>query len=111
MKLTTVATALVLGLVLASCNENEQPKPAARRNTLLDSIKQGQVTYSSNVANGSATPGNAIPGRQEVNIPGANLMPTPPAAPSHGKRQRSQRISRTRPPAASPRLRPPRPAP
>jgi hypothetical protein len=81
MKMTTVAAALVLGLGLASCNENEQPKasttpPPTRQSELMNALKNGQTTYSSNVS----APQSTIAPRREVNLPGAAAMPVAPAA-------------------------------
>ena len=74
-KLTGVATVLTLGLGLASCNENEKPQgnPPTRQSSLLQSLQQGQVTYSNNVG----TPGAPAPmtGPRTFTMPGADLTP------------------------------------
>ena len=45
--LAGIATVLILGLGLASCNENEKPQPPAAQQPrgFLQSLQQGQVTY------------------------------------------------------------------
>src|SRR5439155_5570785 len=72
MKITPVGSVLVLGLALASCNENQPAKTEApvRQNNLLSALQNGAVTYSPNV-----TAEQQMPGRREVNLPGAALMP------------------------------------
>ena len=78
MKLTTVATVLLLGVSLVSCNENEKPKADTQpRGKFLDSLQQGQTTYSPNLA------GNQVQGmgaQRELSLPGANLSPLPDQA-------------------------------
>jgi hypothetical protein len=73
MRLTTIATALVLGCTLISCNENQPPKsePTVKGNTLLQALQEGKTTYSSNVA-----PGQMALARREVNLPGAAAIST-----------------------------------
>jgi hypothetical protein len=68
MKLTTLASVVLLGCILASCNENEPPKAQApvRSNALYQALKDGQTTYSSNVA--SQQPAG---GRRELQLPAA----------------------------------------
>jgi hypothetical protein len=81
MKLSTVATALVLGLALVSCNENEQPKaqtqPPPQRGKFLQSLQQGQTTFSPNVQANQQVQG--FPGQRELSLPGASLTPLPDA--------------------------------
>ncbi|MDB5323899.1 MAG: hypothetical protein JWN40_5530 [Phycisphaerales bacterium] len=80
MKLTTVATALLLACTLASCNENQPPKAEAppRTNTLYQALKEGNTTYSSNVANQQTAPG-----RRELQLP-AGAAATPVAGAAKG---------------------------
>jgi len=64
---------LLLGCVLASCNENQPAQvqaPQTRQNALMQALQQGQTTYSSNVSSAAQAPG-----RHELQVPGsaANL--------------------------------------
>jgi hypothetical protein len=68
-----LATVFCLGLALASCNENEQPKPqTAQPNSFLRSLQGGTVTYSPNAnVNGQV----AMTSHPELSLPGAGLTP------------------------------------
>jgi hypothetical protein len=81
-KFTGVATVLLLGLGLASCNENEKPQPAAQQpKGFLRGLQGGQVTYSGGVgapdgAGGTnGTPGAGMTGPRNFTMPGADLTP------------------------------------
>jgi hypothetical protein len=82
MKLSTVATALILGLALISCNENEpqkaQTQPPPEHGKFLKSLQQGQTTFSPNVQANQQAPG--VPAARELSLPGANLTPLPDPA-------------------------------
>jgi hypothetical protein len=91
--LTGVATVLAMGLGLASCNENEKPQPPARQSSgFLQSLQQGQVTYSGpagapGAAGGAPAPG--MTGPRNFTMPGADLTPVT-AQPSAGGAQQPQ---------------------
>ena len=72
MTIRVVGLVVVLGLGLASCNENQPAKTEApaRQNNLLSALQNGAVTYSPNV-----TPEQRMPGRNEVTLPGMAAMP------------------------------------
>jgi hypothetical protein len=88
MRYTAVAVAVLAGIGLVSCNENEAPKPAART-SFFGSLKDGgTVTYSPNVANQQTTPNQAMgASRSPFDLSGMTLSdkPTgekPPAEPA-----------------------------
>jgi hypothetical protein len=108
MKLTTVATALVVGVTLASCTENEPKRaeaPPAQQGQFLKALQQGNVTYSPNMAGGQvstaqgmSSPGitspglssptlstrsetsQGLPSQRHLSMPGASLAPLPDPA-------------------------------
>lgn len=53
MKYTAVAVAVIAGITLVSCNENEQPKPAPKT-SFFNSLQNGTVSYSPNMSNPAA---------------------------------------------------------
>jgi hypothetical protein len=53
MRYTAVAVAIVAGITLVSCNENEQPKPAPK-SSFFNSLQGGTVSYSPNMGNPAA---------------------------------------------------------
>src|SRR5690349_25178643 len=72
MKLTSFATALLIGCTLSACNENQPPQaqtpPPARGNALYQALRDGNTTYSSNVA-------NQQPAHHELQLPGGAATP------------------------------------
>ncbi len=78
MRYTAVAVAVLAGIGLVSCNENEAPKPAPKT-TFFGSLQNGgTVTYSPNVANQQAMtnqPGGAA--RSPFDLSGMTLSDKP----------------------------------
>ena len=73
MKFTGALTIVLLGISLASCNENQPPTKAEaplqpRSNALMQALQQGKTTYSSNINNASQ-----VPARHELQMPGTAL--------------------------------------
>lgn len=85
--LSGIALVLILGLGLASCNENEKPQPPAAQQPkgFLQSLQQGQVTYSGGAgapaATGAPTP---LTAPRNISLPGADMTPVT-AAPTAAK--------------------------
>jgi hypothetical protein len=80
--LAGIATLLVMGLGLASCNENEKPQPAVQQpKGFLQSLQQGQVTYSSGAGAPGATgvaggaPVAGMTGPRNFTMTGADVTP------------------------------------
>jgi hypothetical protein len=77
MKLMSlVAAALLIACTLSACNENQPPKaetpPPARGNALYQALKEGNTTYSSNVANQQPTQRPLLPGATATPVPGSS---------------------------------------
>jgi hypothetical protein len=77
MRITRLAASLFVALSVASCNENQPPQPARAeaRPSFLQSLQQGNVTYSGNVA------ANQVQPSRDLNLSGIPLNPNAPVEP------------------------------
>jgi len=70
MRCSIVATAALLTLTLASCNENQPAKPETSNNAFLNALKNGKATYSANVSSQQPTT-TMPPGHSELHLSNA----------------------------------------
>jgi hypothetical protein len=73
MKLTSFIAAVLIACTLSACNENQPPKaqtPPARTNALYQALREGNTTYSSNVANQQPAQRPLLPGASAVAVGG-----------------------------------------
>src|SRR5215213_5654354 len=77
MRIIRLATPLLIGLALASCNENQPPpakaEPARTKTNFLQSMQGGNVQFSGNVAP------NQIQPSRDLNLNGITLNADTPA--------------------------------